>query len=101
MSKKNYEEKDNQYEDEEGEEEESEQDNTKISKTSTKPQKMFSDSGTSPISNTNTDTKKITNLKKTQQTKTIITTIKYIPVQKIRTKNSKSKRKPKQTKTKI
>ena len=69
MSKKNYEEKDNQYEDEEGEEEESEQDNTKISKTSTKPQKMFSDSGTSPISNTNTDAKKITNLKKTQQTK--------------------------------
>ena len=49
MSKKNYEEKDNQYEDEEGEEEESDQDNTKISKTSNKPQKIFSESGTTDI----------------------------------------------------
>ena len=69
MSKKNYEEKDNQYEDEEGEEEESDQDNTKISKTSNKPQKIFSESGTSPISNTNTETKKLINLKKSQQSK--------------------------------
>ena len=84
MSQKNYEEKENEAEEEE--EEESDQNNTQLPKTDAKPQKKFTESGTSPNSIINTKTTKtIKNLKKISQKNAPFKTLKNQELVKNRT----------------